>query len=235
MRDPRGTAKREKPRRAPPFFGRSPSPEKARAGAPAFLAPKARRPGLRVRFSFWFFAVVGLFALLDHRALFFYIALPVAVHELGHLLVMLACGIPVREIAFTPVSIRVTAGPGRLSYRRELLVAAGGIAANLLAALALRLLAFQSVRAMLAVSSNLAVAFFSLLPVGSLDGGQMMRILCDGLFGPGLARKISIAVSFAVLVPLIAAAVWLLLREERNFTLAATCVYLAAVVIWQEK
>ena len=186
--------------------------------------------GVQIRVSFWFFAVIALAVLLDRHLLLWYAALSVVTHELGHLLVMAACRIKVTQIHFTPVSIRIVAGSHAASYRAELAVAVGGVAANLIAAALWRGLAFQSMRAMLMVASNLAVAAFNLLPVGNLDGGRVAGILCARYLRPDTARTISMLVSFAVLVPLTAAAGFLLLSGSGNFTLVLICGYLALIV-----
>ena len=186
--------------------------------------------GIRIRISFWFFAAIALALLLDGRVLLWYIALPVALHELGHLAVMAVCRVKVAEIYFTPVSVRIMTKGYAISYRKELAIAVGGIAANLAAALLWRLFAFQSMRAMLMIASNLAVAAFNLLPVGNLDGGRVVSILCARYLRPDTARIISALVSFAALVPLTAGAAFLLLSGSGNFTLMLLCVYLALIV-----
>jgi stage IV sporulation protein FB len=81
------------------------------------------------------------------------------------------------------------------------------------------------------VATNIAVAAFNLLPIGSLDGGEAARLVCGYFFKPGLARAFSRAFSFLALVPLFAAAVFLLLRPERNFTLILLCTYLLIDII----
>ena len=189
---------------------------------------------IRLRFSFWFFAVLAVFALLaDRHILLWYFVLPVFVHELGHLIVMAACNIKVREIYFTPVSLRLRAG-GQLTLGKELAVAAGGIAANLAVALFLWLFAFQSMRTMLMIAVNLAVAAFNMLPVGSLDGGRMVAGLCARYLEPATARFVSRAVGFVVLLPLSALSIFLLISGSGNFTLALICAYLAVQVILRD-
>ena len=185
---------------------------------------------IRLRLSFWFFALIALFILLDRQIFLWYIALPVLVHELGHIIVMAFCKVKITEISLTPVSVRIMTRSPTISYQKELVVAAGGIAANLIVALLWRFFAFQSMRAMLMVASNLAVAAFNLLPVGNLDGGRIVRVLCARYLNPGLVPVISRLISFAVLVPLSALAVFLLLRGDGNFTLALICGYLFIIV-----
>jgi stage IV sporulation protein FB len=148
----------------------------------------------------------------------------------------LLLGTGVREIYFTPVSIRIaTAQRKTLSYGGELFVAAGGILANLAAALFLRLFLFASMRNMLMTASHLAVAIFNFLPAGSLDGGQIVRIICLRAAGCEAAEKISRAAGLAVLLPLTAAAIYLAARGTVNFTAPVIFGYLALVMIIRER
>lgn len=188
--------------------------------------------GAEVIFSFWFFAVIAVFLLLDRNVLLWYLVLPVLIHELGHFLAMALCGVRIRAIAFTPVSVNIRRR-SNISVRREVAVTLGGVAANLLASALLYLFCFQSMRVMLLLAANVAVALFNLLPVGNLDGGQLCSLLCMHFFTPRLALVISRAVSFLALTPLCAAAVLLLLRGG-NFTLLLMCAYLGVTIVLRD-
>ena len=187
-------------------------------------------PGLRLRISFWFFALVVFALLLERQVLLWYIVLPIVVHELGHIVAIALCRVGIREIHLTPVSIRIVTRTRAHTYRKDILIAAAGIAANLVLALALRLFAFQSLRTMLMIVSNLAVAAFNLLPVGNLDGGKLAGLILSRYLEPRAALGARAIVSFIVLVPLSCLAGLLLLRGE-NFTLALICAYLIAVTV----
>jgi len=185
---------------------------------------------LRLRLSFWFFALVVFALRLDRQILLWYIVLPVVVHELGHLVAVAFCRVGLREIHLSAASIRIVTRATAPTYRKELIIAAAGIAANLILALWLRFFAFQSLRTMLMIASNLAVAAFNLLPVGNLDGGKLAGLIFSRYLEPRAAHTANAILSFVVLVPLSCLAGLLLLRSE-NFTLAVICVYLIAVSI----
>ena len=188
---------------------------------------------IRVSFSFWFFAVVLLFVLLDAEVLAWYIALPVILHEFGHLIAMALCRVRVQAVEFTPFSISIKRQE-MLAPGGELVVQLGGVLANCAAALVLYTCFFQSMRTMFLIAANLAVALFNLLPIGNLDGGTVCKLLCRRFFSPDTARRVSRLVSFAVLTPLFAAAIFLILSGSGNFTLLVSCIYLAVVVIFRE-
>lgn len=185
--------------------------------------------------TFWFFAVVACFALAKNGVLFYYLLLPVIVHELGHLLVMAACGIRVRGVALSAAGIAIQRDTGQLpGYGVEIAVCLGGVAANGLMALWLHLFCFHSMRTMFLVAANLAVALFNLAPIGDLDGGQLLGLFLARWFGPDLARWVSRVTSWLGLGLLFGFALWMLLAEgtlRPNPTLLVACVCLAAGVL----
>ncbi len=183
--------------------------------------------GAEITFSFWFFAVMAIFFAFCPAALIVYAALPVAVHELGHIAAMVLLKVKIRSVRLTAFGIELVKDKSRYpGTTAEIAVSLAGAAANLAVAGLLYAFTFQSMRSMLMVSANIAVAVFNLLPVGNLDGGEAAKIICGYFFRPGLAYTISRIFSLLALAPLFAAAIFLLLRPERNFTLLLVCIYL---------
>lgn len=193
---------------------------------------RLRIGGVAFHLSFWFFAAVALFALLERGALVFYLALPIAVHELGHLIVMAACGVRARSVSFTALGVNIRRDSGNtLSYAKEIAVCLGGPAVNLAMALWLHLACFHSMRVMLLVAANIAVAVFNLAPIGDLDGGQIVSLLTARFFSPSVSRAISRAASFLVLGLLFGFAIFLALIRWPNPSLFVACAFLTANVI----
>lgn len=191
--------------------------------------------GVDISFSFWFFAVVAGFVLLDKEVLALYMALPVCIHEMGHLAAMTVCRVKVRRIRFTAFSVNILkTSTASLGYGSEIAICLAGAAANLLVGLGLYLFAFQSVRVMFLLAANLAVALFNLLPIGNLDGGEVIKLLAERFSTVQLAHSLSRLASFVILVPLFAAAIFLLLARTHNVTLLITCVYLAVTIICRD-
>lgn len=189
---------------------------------------------LELRFTFAFFAVVSCFVLMDRAVFALYLVLPVIIHELGHILALTLCGAGIRSVTFTAVSVDMQKkNIAGLSYKKEILINAAGILANLIVAIWLYCTAFQSVRTMFLIAANIAVAIFNLLPIGNLDGGELVRLLGERYGGVEFGHRLSWAASFMALTPLSAVAILLFLRGE-NITLLITCVYLALVIIKRE-
>lgn len=188
--------------------------------------------GVEISFSFWFFVVLMTFALIGREQLLVYLLLPVVLHEAGHLLIMAVCRVKIRSIRFTAFSVDIEKGnTATLGYGKEILINLGGVLVNLIAALWLYCTAFQSMRVMLLIAVNLAIGVFNILPVGNLDGGEILRLLLERRGNPGMAAVISRACSFLLLIPLFAAAIFMLFRGGENISLLLACCYLAAVVI----
>ncbi|MDL2232802.1 site-2 protease family protein [Ruminococcaceae bacterium OttesenSCG-928-L11] len=194
---------------------------------------KTRLFGIEISFSFWFFAVLLAVLVTGQEVLAFYFLLPVAIHELGHLVAMAAAGIRVERVAFRAFGIDIQRSrSATASYGRELAIAVGGVAANFLTALLLYGFAFQSMRVILLVSVNVALGLFNSLPVGTLDGGQILQILLTRWGSLETAATVSRICSFFVLIPLFALSILLLLRGTANVSLLVACVYLACTVIF---
>lgn len=191
-----------------------------------------RIKGTEIYLSFWFFAAAALFTAVNAAAFSLYILLPVVIHELGHLAAMAACGAKISAVRFTAFGVEIEKPKAaRLSFARGIIISLAGITANLVLAAGLYIFAFHSMRVMLLVAVNIAIAGFNLLPVGNLDGGEVVRAFCERYMRPGLAYNLSRAFSFITLVPLFAASIFMLLRPERNFTLLLVSVYLLVDII----
>lgn len=196
---------------------------------------RARLRGIELAVSFWFLAAVALFAVAERGALMLYMLLPIAVHELGHLLVMATLHVRVRAVRCTLLGIDIRRESGHtLSYPAEIAVVLGGASANALLALGLHLFCFASMRMRFLVAANIAVAIFNLLPIGDLDGGQLVGLLCARFFPPDAARVISRVAGLLVLACLFGFGAFLMMIRYPNPLLFVACAYLAGNVIARE-
>lgn len=188
--------------------------------------------GIDIEFSFWFFAAIAVCAAFSGDVLAIYFIVPTVLHELGHLAVIAAGRAKIEQIRFTAfgIDIQKKREPApTLAY--EIGISVAGSLTNLLTAAAIYFFAFQSMRNMLMVSANLAIAAFNLLPIGNLDGGEIARKIAEHYLKPRAAFVLSRVCSFLALVPLFAAAIFLLLLPQRNFTLLVICGYLLVDVL----
>lgn len=185
---------------------------------------------IRARVSLWFFLTAGVALQLGEPRLLWYMLAPIIIHETGHIIAILGCKARLVEIYITPIGIKLITRGDILPLGKDIIVALGGIAANLLVAGYLRFFEFQSMRVMMMVSTNLLVAAFNALPVGNLDGGRVVSLICSRYLEPSSSRVVGNVISFVLLAPLSAFA-GLLVLGSGNFSLAIICVYLAVVVV----
>lgn len=115
-------------------------------------------------------------------------------HECGHVAAFLLLGEPMPALRAGRLGLQLCA-VRPMSPRRECLVALAGPAVNLLCALALRVLCGAG----LPFYMHLMTAAGNLAPVGSLDGGRILRTLCEVRFSPRTARLLWRGVSLVTL------------------------------------
>ena len=146
-----------------------------------------------------------------------------ALHELGHLLMMRLCRVRVRGITLRLFDVRIDADNPR-SFRDDLLVTLGGVAVNLsIAAVFIPAGCFFGY-------ANLALGCFNLLPVSSLDGGRLLILLLARRYDARVCGRVLTIVSFLILLPLMTAGFYTLLRTGYNYSLLTVSLYLTAVL-----
>ena len=165
-----------------------------------------------------------LFALLTFAA--------AAVHEFGHLAAAALSRIKIKSIAVYPLGAVITLG-APCPYRADALVKLAGGFANFIAAAVcagLRFFACLSgtadAAAVYFIICSLALAFFNLLPIRTLDGGEALySALCTRL-EPDAAARILRGTSVAALLPLWIVSSYILFYTGWNFTLLLLCGWL---------
>ena len=144
------------------------------------------------------------------------ILLAVLLHEGGHWLAAKLCRVQVTAMRFDLCGMRMQLA-GVVSYGTEWIVALGGPAVNLLcfvlipttnlpfsAPFSNAVLYFREI--------SLYLGLFNLLPVGTMDGGRILRVLLSLLFSPRIAEGVIKCITLLVLLFLWLAAAYALLR-----------------------
>ncbi len=162
------------------------------------------------------------------------------VHEAGHCLLLRLCGGKIHILRLSCVGAELVLSSKRpLSPGQELAVALAGPAANLLAALTVRLqVGFGWViQRDLFSGLNLALAFFNLLPVVQLDGGRALVSILRFFSPEGEARRVVQICSWAISFALVLGGGILVLRRQANLTLLLTALWLftAPIAEWEKK
>lgn len=180
----------------------------------------------RFSFSFGFFVVLCLYCLYDREGAGIPVLCAVALHEGGHVLALKAVKGKIPYLRFEPFGIRMVRS-GLLTYGQEFLVYSGGILANAIVLL-ITLPLFGWCHFTIA---NLALLLFHSLPVGRLDGGQLLRTaLSHRMNNLNHVETVQRLVGFLILTPLFAGGFYLL--PQKNITLLLTACYLA-LTLWK--
>jgi stage IV sporulation protein FB len=186
-----------------------------------------------VEINFFFFAVVAAASLGDTNGVLLCGILAAAVHEAGHLCVMLNIKeLAPRKIKISPVGIKIIAGGSSEDSRYWCLAALAGVGANLLFSLALLLpsLYFKSEVITKLILSNLLLAGVNILPAHSLDGGQLLKLLLKGRMSESGAETVLLIVSAVMLIPVLTLGVIILIKSQYNYSLLALSLWLVMIV-----
>ena len=184
----------------------------------------------RIHLDFTFFAMLGIFLYLDVSAHTWWMLSALLLHELGHFLAAMLCGIRMKSISFSCFGIRLTRESIMCENRmHELLVYLGGPLMN-----GICFLLFWLLEMPFPCAVHVLLGIFQLLPIGALDGGCVMRLFLEWYLSPEKSEKIGIWISCGVLLPLFLLGLCLLWRDGHNFTLLLCCVFLLFSVFGEE-
>ena len=153
-----------------------------------------------------------------------------ALHEAGHLAACRALGVPLRRFRLSPFGAVIDYDASRLAFRQEILIAAAGPVANLLGVLACLPGPCGRRRALFGVSC-LALAFFNLLPIRTLDGGTILAAALEARLSWPTAARAARAVSAVFSALLFAAAAAAQLRSGGSLSLLALSVWLLTRIV----
>lgn len=174
-----------------------------------------------VRLSFTFFAVTALF-LLTNSGFGFAALCACGLHEFSHLIMMIVFGIKADEILFYGAGICISSrGISSAEAIPRIIILSAGCIGNLIAALLL-ICAGNNV----AAAINLFTALFNILPIGSLDGAQLLKYFVISFCKPENVDKI---MRFAGIVSAIILAAVIFCSGGISFSLGAIILYVVII------
>lgn len=160
-----------------------------------------------IKVSIWTVLVVGLSFLAGYYRYLFIHYLLAFIHEIFHVVTALFFRTKVSGLTFLPFGFYAEFADfeDRKPYQ-QLLILAAGPASYFFSALLLRLFyvcgAFSLYTYRAAMSSNLVIALFNLIPFYPLDGARIAEVLIARFFSEYKTRIIRLSVSFVSLVGL---------------------------------
>lgn len=188
----------------------------------------------RFEISYTLLCLVAICIILGVFKSFLWCAAAIAIHELGHLAVMIHYGYFPKRIKISLFSIDIIDSERqRRSVQKNLLIIFFGPFFNFICFLACYLLYLRGINCVLPfAAANASVGLFNLLPVMSLDGGQIAYLLLTRRMTHESAEKAVDALTFAFIFPLAAMGFWLML-ESKNVSLLFVSVYLVFSLLFK--
>ena len=185
--------------------------------------------GRRVSIDYLFFALLAFLLFWDQQ----HVVLPglaaALCHEAGHIVAIVAQGVPVRSIHVTAFGIDLACRQRpRAGYWQDALLSLAGPLANLCCCVLCLIIHQQG---SVFFQGNLLLAVFNLLPIESLDGGQCLYAVLCVFWDAGKAERFVFLLSFFVLLPLACAGFWLLFQSRGNVSLLLAACYLALLLL----
>jgi len=151
-------------------------------------------------------------------------------HELAHVGAAVRLRVPIERIEIQPFGLTAKLREHYIKEPyKEVLIALAGPALNfLLAGVCYVLISLYAFDISYIFWLNLSMAVLNLLPCLPLDGGRVVKALLTGSFGVVKAFNSVLRLTKVITVVILAAAVFLLLYSEFNFSLILIAAFLLA-------
>lgn len=194
--------------------------------------------GCAFSISFPFFAIITLLLLVDNNGTILWGISAALVHELGHIFAMVIKKCPPKKISLRAFDINIVDRTrGARSYNDDLLILMAGPLSNLVFVLVLYFVyRFGNCDWLIVpIFENIFIAIFNILPIESLDGGQIFfNLLCRKL-KVKTATNFTVLMSFLVLLPIAVLGFYILLVSKYNFFLLLLSCYLMGILLLKHR
>lgn len=174
---------------------------------------------VKVYIWFSFFAVICLFLSIGQNPWGLWCIGASILHELGHLAAFLYGGYPPLELHFEYSGIRLVPQKQFYPIGQEIFFLASGSAINFICFLLLWLFELP-----IPAVFHLVLGVFNLLPLKGLDGGQILQLLLEKVFGVRSGNTINTIVSWITDILLVIGG-FILFQHTENFTLLLIVLY----------
>lgn len=178
--------------------------------------------------SYLLLCLFAICVILGEFSGFIWCFLSILIHETGHIIFMCLFGFSPNKIKISLFEISINDKSRHKRTRRQnFLIIFFGPFANFICFILFYLLYLFSNEFFLPfAAANLSVGLFNLLPVLSLDGGQLLYLILSKRMTDSLAEKVVDIVTFVFIFPLSALGFLLLFNSKYNFSLLLVCIYL---------
>lgn len=169
--------------------------------------------GFTLELTFLFAATVAFCLLTDESGVSILALSACLLHETGHLLAFCLTGYKPRAMVFELTGIRLVPPEQSPGFAQNLLIQSGGILANLICGAVFCLLHWYS-----AATVHIVLACFSMLPLRTLDGGQLLLAVLTRR-SPDRGERVSYLLDILTTAALCACCLYMLFSGKQSLTM----------------
>lgn len=164
---------------------------------------------------------------------FLYCLFAIIIHETGHIILMCIFGYAPEKIKISLFEISISDRKRQeRSFIQNFLIIFFGPFANFICFILFYLLYLIGNDYFLYfAAANFSVGLFNILPVMSLDGGQLLYLILSRFFSDTVSQRIVNVITFIIIFPLATFGFILLFNSKYNFSLLIVCIYLVFSLI----
>lgn len=159
---------------------------------------------------------------------FLYCLFAIIIHESGHIILMCIFGYPPEKIKISLFEISISDRKRQeRSFIQNILIIFFGPFSNFICFILFYLLYLTGNDFFIyPAAANLSVGLFNILPVMSLDGGQLLYLVLCRFFSESISQRVVNVITFIIIFPLAFFGFILLFNSKYNFSLLIVCIYL---------
>ncbi len=178
--------------------------------------------------------MIVFMVIMDKSGMIIFGIISAFLHEIGHLAAAYFQNQKIKKINFGFANVDITSS-GQ-SSENSLLVLASGSLVNFAIALIFKILYLYLSNSIFNIIAyqNLWIGILNLLPISTLDGGQIFFLLLNKKFDIFLSEKIIKTVSFVFLVPVCILGFLILINSKYNFSLLILSCYIISYIFFKE-
>lgn len=188
----------------------------------------------KIYISFPLIAILALLTVIDKSYISVLGFLATVLHEIGHILAMKIKGCKVKEIQLNLFSFNIVdQSRNEKNFFEDIFVLLSGSFFNFLIVLVFFIIFifFKKIYFFYFCLENLLIGLINLLPIMSLDGGQILYIFLILKLNEKLAYYVLNVVSVILLLPISIFGFFVLINSKYNFSLLGICIYLIILIL----
>lgn len=166
---------------------------------------------MRFRIDLKIFLFLIIFYLTKQIHIYALIMIFALIHELGHLLAGILCGMKPEKLEIKPYGVSVSfklfpkdynikIGQGNKLEIKKIIVALAGPLTNLLIIIVSLNLPIEIFTKLMIIYSNILITIFNLIPIYPLDGGRIVKSILHICYGKRKSEKYINNISFVSLI-----------------------------------